>query len=67
MKKEIKISDSLYKELEVALKKKPGTMSLDEFVAQLIQEGLSKERESVYQQHDEDKIKDRLKSLGYID
>lgn len=65
--KTINLSDGAHAELTAVHKKMNSELSLDEFAEQVIGKGLAAHNESVYSPHDEDKIKDRLKSLGYIE
>jgi len=71
MKKEftaVSIPTSLYKEIEEAVQ---GTNdgSVANYVARVLRESLKKggEPEEVFSAEDEEKVKDRLKALGYID
>ena len=71
MKKEftaVSIPTSLYKEIENAVQEtKDG--SVTNYVARVLRESLKKggEPEAVFSAEDEEKVKDRLKALGYID
>jgi hypothetical protein len=64
----ISIPTSLHKKIEEAIK---GTeiSSVTAYVVKVVRESLSKEQESkdVFSQEDEEKVKERLKALGYID
>ena len=64
----ISIPTSLYKRIEEAIK---GTdvSSVGSFIAKVVQEALAndKAKPEVFSQEDEEKVKDRLKALGYID
>ena len=71
MKKEftaVSIPTSLYKEIEEAVK---GTAdpSVPNFIAKVLRDVLKKSGspEEVFSPEDEEKVKDRLKALGYID
>ena len=71
MKKEftaVSIPTSLYKEIEEAIR---GTAdpSVPNYVARVLRESLKKggSQEDVFSPEDEEKVKDRLKALGYID
>lgn len=63
----INLSDSAHADLVAAHKKMQSDLSLDDFAEQVIAKGLAAHEEGVYSQHDEEKIKDRLKDLGYIE
>ncbi len=62
------IPASLYKKIEEAIK---GTdvPSVSDYVAKVLREKLSqtKKPEEVFTKEDEEKVKERLKALGYID
>jgi len=71
MKKEftaVSLPTSLYKEIEDAVR---GTAdaSVANYVARVVRESLKKggTPEEVFTPEDEEKVKDRLKALGYID
>jgi predicted small metal-binding protein len=63
----INLNDSVHSALTAAHKNIQSGLSIDEFAEQVITKGLEAHSESVYSQHDEDKIKSRLKDLGYIE
>ncbi len=67
MSKTIEINDQLYNEIDAARKKNDAGQSMEATVEHLLREGLTHTSKDVYEQHDEKKIMDRLKSLGYID
>ncbi|MBI2410351.1 MAG: hypothetical protein HYV32_00445 [Candidatus Kerfeldbacteria bacterium] len=67
MTKLITISDQLFLELEGVLKKKGGAADIHAYVEELLQKALLAETDGIYKPHDEAEIRDRLKSLGYID
>lgn len=67
MKKEISIDEEVYRDIEALYKKKAPEMTLEEYIAQVLKQGIEAEEEVVYKPHDEEAIKERLKSLGYID
>jgi metal-responsive CopG/Arc/MetJ family transcriptional regulator len=64
----ISIPTSLYKKIEELIK---GTevSSVSSYVAKVLREKVSQEKESgeVFSKDDEEKVKARLKALGYID
>jgi Arc/MetJ-type ribon-helix-helix transcriptional regulator len=64
----VSIPTSLYKKIEETIK---GTeySSVGSYVAKVLRESLSKVEESkdVFSKEDEEKVKERLKALGYID
>jgi Arc/MetJ-type ribon-helix-helix transcriptional regulator len=64
----VSIPTSLYKKIEETIK---GTeySSVGSYVAKVLRENLSKAEESkdVFSKEDEEKVKERLKALGYID
>lgn len=64
----VSIPTSLYRKIEDAIK---GTeiASVSSYIAQVLAESLSRREtpEEVFSKEDEDKVKDRLKALGYID
>ncbi len=66
--KEILIPTTLYKKIEEKIK---GTefSSVSSYVTKVLREALSKEEEKkeVFSKEDEEKVKERLKALGYID
>jgi metal-responsive CopG/Arc/MetJ family transcriptional regulator len=64
----VSIPTSLYKKIEEAIK---GTdiSSVASYVAKILREALYKEEaeQDVFSKEDEEKVKKRLKALGYID
>jgi metal-responsive CopG/Arc/MetJ family transcriptional regulator len=64
----ISIPTSLYKKIEESIR---GTeiSSVSSYIAKVVQEALSKAETEpdVFNKEDEEKIKERLKALGYID
>ena len=68
--KTVSILASLYKQIEEAVRGNAGA-SVTDFVTKAIREALEKEKktepEEVFSPEDEEKIKERLKALGYID
>ncbi len=66
MAKEVKISDEVYQKIEKRAKEK-GFSSVDEYVEEVLKELLKSIEEEQYSKEDEEKIKERLRDLGYID
>jgi metal-responsive CopG/Arc/MetJ family transcriptional regulator len=64
----VSIPTSLYKKIEEAIKGTEVT-SVSSYVAKVLRESLSKEapEAQVFSKEEEDKVKERLKALGYID
>lgn len=64
----VSIPTSLYKKIEEAIKGTEVT-SVSSYVAKVLRESLSKEAPEVqvFSKEEEDKVKERLKALGYID
>ncbi len=64
----VSIPTSLYKKIEEAIK---GTEvgSVSSYIVKVLRENLAKDQPSqeVFSQEDEEKVKERLKALGYID
>jgi len=64
----VSIPTSLYKKIEDSIK---GTdvSSVSSYVAKILRETLAKDdaKEDVFSKEDEEKVKERLKALGYID
>ncbi|MBN1939968.1 MAG: ribbon-helix-helix protein, CopG family [Candidatus Aminicenantes bacterium] len=66
--KTVSIPASLYKRIEEAVGGGAGA-SVSDFVAEAVREALKKKDASgeVFSPEDEEKVKERLKALGYID
>jgi metal-responsive CopG/Arc/MetJ family transcriptional regulator len=68
--KTVSIPASLYKQIEDVTRGNAGA-SVTDFVMKAIREALEKEKktepEEVFSPEDEEKVKERLKALGYID
>ncbi|MGB8953453.1 MAG: CopG family transcriptional regulator [Candidatus Aminicenantales bacterium] len=64
----VSIPTSLYKKIEEAIKGTDIT-SVSSYITRVLRENLSKEKEKaeVFSKEDEEKVKERLKALGYID
>jgi metal-responsive CopG/Arc/MetJ family transcriptional regulator len=64
----VSIPTSLYKKIEEAIQGTEVT-SVSSYVAKVLRESLSKEspEAQVFSKEEEDKVKERLKALGYID
>jgi metal-responsive CopG/Arc/MetJ family transcriptional regulator len=65
---DVSIPTSLYKKIEEKIKGSEIT-SVSSYVAKVLRENLSKEEttQEVLTKEDEEKVKKRLKALGYID
>ncbi len=63
--KSVSISEDLYTNVEVFAKKM--NLSVNEVAERLIREGMATQSTVVYKEQDENTIKERLQSLGYID
>ena len=64
----VSIPTSLYKKIEEAVRDTEDP-SVANYVANLIRESLDKDKapDEVFSPEDEEKVKERLKALGYID
>jgi Arc/MetJ-type ribon-helix-helix transcriptional regulator len=64
----VTIPASLYKKIEEIVKGTPGA-SVSSLVVKLLRERLAQEEKKgeAFSQEDEEKVKERLKALGYID
>jgi metal-responsive CopG/Arc/MetJ family transcriptional regulator len=66
--KTVSIPTSLYKKIEEVIK---GTevSSVSSYITKVLRETLSRgqEKQEVFSKEDEEKVKERLKALGYID
>jgi metal-responsive CopG/Arc/MetJ family transcriptional regulator len=64
----VSIPTSLYKKIEEVIK---GTeiSSVSSYITKVLRESLSKDqiKQEVFSKEDEEKVKERLKALGYID
>jgi DNA replication initiation complex subunit (GINS family) len=63
----IEISDDLYQKIQERIKNLPEHKSVDEYAQKILAEKLNEKRNEVYSKEDEEKIKSRLKGLGYLD
>jgi Arc/MetJ-type ribon-helix-helix transcriptional regulator len=65
---QVTIPTSLYKKIEETIKGTEFT-SVTSYIVKVLRENLSKAEESkeVFSKEDEEKVKERLKALGYID
>lgn len=65
---DVSIPTSLYKKIEEKIKGS-GITSVSSYVAKVLRESLSKEEatQEALTKEDEEKVKKRLKALGYID
>jgi metal-responsive CopG/Arc/MetJ family transcriptional regulator len=64
----VSIPTSLYKKIEESIKGTE-TTSVASFIVNVLREALAKREKpaEVFSQEDEEKVKERLKALGYID
>ncbi len=65
----VKIPDEIYKEIEKIVKDSGEFKDVDEYVTFVLTEVLKEEdedEEQVYTEEDEEKIKERLRGLGYL-
>lgn len=64
----VSIPTSLYKRIEEKIKNTE-IKSVSAYITKVIRESLSKEQgsEQAFSKEDEEKVKERLKALGYID
>ncbi len=65
----VKIPDEIYKEIEKIVKDSGEFKDVDEYVIFVLTEVLKEEdedEEQVYTEEDEEKIKERLRGLGYL-
>jgi Arc/MetJ-type ribon-helix-helix transcriptional regulator len=64
----VSIPTSLHKKIEEAIQGSE-ISSVSAYIVKILRESLSKEQEAkeVFSQEDEEKVKERLKALGYID
>ena len=65
-KVEVRISRDLYEKAREFIEETGGFKSVDELVEFLLQEVLSGEEETGLTEEDEEKVKERLRSLGYL-
>ena len=60
------VSKDLYERAEAFIKEQGGFSSVDELVEFLLGEVLSEEAEASMSEEDEEKVKERLRALGYF-
>ncbi len=60
------VSKELYERAEAFIKEQGGFSSVDELVEFLLSEVVSEEVEASMSKEDEEKVKERLRSLGYF-
>lgn len=60
------VSKELYERAETFIKEQGGFSSVDELVEFLLSEVVSEEVEASMSKEDEEKVKERLRSLGYF-
>lgn len=64
--KRISIPSSLYRKIEGKIKE-TGFTSVDDYVVYVLREILSEDEEDEFTEEDEEKVRERLRSLGYLD
>ena len=66
--KNVSIPTSLYKKIEEKIKGSE-IKTVSEYITKVLRESLSKEetKQEAFSKEDEEKVKERLKALGYID
>ncbi len=73
---QVQLSDELYKHLEQFANESDEFSTVDEYVAYILQQVVDKKKstqqaegqqDGTYSKDDEDKIRERLKNLGYLD
>ncbi len=64
--KTIRIPEELYEKAQKYIEENGGFESVDELAAYLLQEFLAEDEVQALTREEEEKIRDRLKSLGYI-
>jgi Arc/MetJ-type ribon-helix-helix transcriptional regulator len=65
-KVEVRIGRDLYEKARKFIEETGGFESVDELVEFLLREVLEEEQEQPMSEEDEEKVKERLRSLGYI-
>lgn len=63
----IEINENLYKKIQEKIKNLPEFKSADEYAERILANELKAEDKQVYSKEEEEKIKDRLRGLGYLD
>jgi len=65
---DVSIPMSLYKKIGEKIKEK-GIASVSDYIIKVLNDSLSKDQDTkeAFNKEDEEKVKDRLKALGYID
>ena len=65
---DIAIPTSLYKKIEEIVKAK-GITSVSDYIVKALEDSIAKDQDTkeAFSKEDEEKVKDRLKALGYID
>jgi hypothetical protein len=64
---EFSVAPALLQRVVAAHQKAGNGVSLSDFIAELLVAGLERHESVIYQPHDEQKIKERLAALGYIE
>lgn len=65
-RKPIYIKKELYEKIKSFIESQGGFSSVEEFIEFIIDEVLSEDQEYTMSKEDEEKIKERLKALGYL-
>lgn len=65
-KVQISIPKDLYQKIEEEIKKSD-VNSVEEYVVKMLKEKFPEKRDDSFSEEDEEKVKERLKALGYID
>ncbi len=64
--RDISIPQSLYKRIQERIKG-TGFSSVDEYVTYVLREVLSEDEAGEFTEEDEEKVRERLRSLGYLE
>jgi metal-responsive CopG/Arc/MetJ family transcriptional regulator len=62
----VEISKELYEKADKFIKEQGGFNSVAELIEFLLKEVIAEEEETAMSKEDEEKVKERLKSLGYL-
>jgi len=68
--KEVNISEELYAKIQKRVEESKEFNSVDEYVKYVLEQVVEKteeKKEQPYSKEDEEKVKERLRSLGYLD
>lgn len=66
---QLELNDALYKQLEIIVKDSNEFHDVASYVEYILQQVVEKKQKTMatYSKEDEDKIRERLKNLGYLD